>query len=99
MSTALVSAIRAADCAPVLATSVTTRSMSFPAGLRRASPLARAAIATAMFALALFSITNIAALREIVCVVLLQLAANNRTVRKTSYALASIVTSRGCRCE
>jgi hypothetical protein len=99
MSTALVSAMRAGDGAPVLAPSVTTRSMSFPAGLRPASPLARAAIAAAIFALALFSFMNIDAPREIVCVVLLQLAANNRTVRKTSSALAALVTSRGCRCE
>ena len=85
----------ASSCVPVLVQSVTTG----PEGLRPVSPLVRSAVAAAIFALTLFSLTSFDVPREIVCVAIVQLAIGSRTVREMSRALAAIVASRGCRCE
>lgn len=70
-----------------------------PAGVFSASALVCTALWAAFVALGLFAFLTVGVPREVFWVVIVQLAAGSRTVRKASYALAAIMTSRGYRGE
>jgi len=55
------------------------------------------AVSAALVALGLFAFLTLGVPRELYVVVIVQLAAGSRTVRRTSCALAAIAVSRGYR--